>query len=156
MSKSPIEIDTSKCEIEEIDNDKLVKDFLENNHIQGYIKSKIKIGLFFNDELISLMIFDNNKLLRFCNKINTTILDSESLIFDYFIKKYQPKEINLTIDRSYTENFHNKLGFKLYEKTSPNCYYIKDFMRYKKLKTIENEQFLKIYDSGNLIYKFNI
>lgn len=45
--------------------------------------------------------------------------------------------------------------FKIQEKTEPNCYFIKDFIRYNKLE-IEDEKILRIYDSGNLIYKFNI
>jgi len=155
-----IEIDSTYCEIEEFVDIKLIKEFLDNNHIKGFIKSNIKIGLFNEKELISLMIFSKNKnkyeLLRFCDKLNTSVIDSEIKMFKYFINKYQPEEIVAVSDRSFKENFFDKLGFKIQEKTDPNFYFIKDFIRYKKLENVENERILKIYDSGNIIYKINI
>jgi len=155
-----IKIDSNFCEIKEVDDIKLIIEFLDKNHIKGFIESKIKIGLFNENELISLMIFSKNKnkyeLLRFCDKLNINVIDSEIKIFDYFISKHQPEEIIAVSDRSNQEEFFSKLGFKIQEKTEPNCYFIKDFVRYKKNEKIENERILNIYDSGNLIYKFNI
>lgn len=50
------------------------KIFLDENHIQGNCISKYRYGLYYNDELISIMTFgksrfkDEFELLRFCNK----------------------------------------------------------------------------------------
>ncbi len=48
-----------KCNIKEIEG-KVCSDFLNNNHIQGRDNRNKKIGLFYNDVLVSIMTF--NKL----------------------------------------------------------------------------------------------
>lgn len=132
-----------KCEIREINNTDLIKLFLNNNHIQGNVNSKIKIGLFYNNELVSLMTFgslrksmgqksneDSYELLRFCNKLNTNVVGGASRIFKYFINIYTPKEIISYADRSWSNgNLYGKLGFQLIHKTKPNYYYVIDGIR---------------------------
>ena len=135
-----------KCEIKEIDNNDLIRTFLEKNHIQGFIGSKIKIGLFYNEEIASLMTFGNLRkptnqkltvgsyeMLRFCNKLNTNIIGGASRLFKYFIDHYKPKEVISYADRSWSSgNLYKKLNFKLTHKTQPNYYYIID--RYRKYR----------------------
>ena len=129
-----------KCEIKEIEDNKLIREFLEKNHIQGFVGSKIKIGLFCNDELVSLMTFGNLRramgqkskegtyeMLRFCNKLNINVIGGASRLFKYFIKQYKPKEVISYADRSWsTGELYEKLGFKLSHKTKPDYYYILD------------------------------
>jgi hypothetical protein len=45
-----------KCIIKEISTE-LKNDFLNQFHIQGEDKSKIKLGLFYQDELVAVMTF---------------------------------------------------------------------------------------------------
>ena len=142
-----------QTDIKEITNNKLIKDFLNKNHLQGYMNSTIKIGLFYEKELVSLMIFkklkNNYKLLIFCNKLNTNIINSESKLFNYFIKTYTPKEVITYVDRSYSNGkLYEQLGFKLHSKTKPNCYYIINGT--KKYNKIPNCNSPRIYDSGNI------
>lgn len=176
-----------KCEIQEINDNKMVKDFLEINHIQGYVGSKIKIGLFYNSELVSLMTFGNPRkpmmgknrvgayeLLRFCNKLNLTVIGGASRLFNFFIKKYNPVNVISYADRSWSQGvMYEKLGFKLIHKTQPNYYYIignhrKYRYNFRKDKLIregfdsnktEHEIMLernifRIYDSGSLKYEY--
>jgi len=146
-----------KTEIKEITDNKLVKKFLNNNHLQGFVGSKIKIGLFYNNELVSLMTFgkgrvsmgkkqlcDNEyELLRFCNKLNTNVVGGASKMFKYFLKKYNPIEILSYADRSHSNgNLYNKIGFEFVSKTTPNYYYIIDGIKqyrfnYRKDKLIK-------------------
>jgi len=137
LNKTPNKIMSRKCEIKEIDN-KLIRDFLNNNHIQGYINSSVKIGLFYNDELVSLMTFGKKRkfmnsvskeneweLLRFCNKLNTNVVGGASKLFKYFIKNYKYNEIITYADRSHSKgDLYKKLGFQYIDKTKPNYYYI--------------------------------
>lgn len=51
-----IKIYARKCNIKEIDS-KTKNEFLNLNHIQGKDKSKIKLGLFHNKNLIAVMTF---------------------------------------------------------------------------------------------------
>lgn len=135
-----------KTEIKEIDNNTLVRDFLKVNHIQGFVGAKIKYGLFYNNELVSLMTFGSLRkslgqkgsegtyeLLRFCNKLNTSIIGGASKLFKHFIQDYNPLEVISYSDNSRSiGNMYDKLGFGLSHESSPNYYYIINEMRYHR------------------------
>jgi hypothetical protein len=81
IKKTQNKIYARKCFIKEISN-KDKKLFLEENHLQGSDSSSIKIGMFYNNELVSVMTFCKSRynknyeyeMSRFCNKINTNII----------------------------------------------------------------------------------
>ena len=133
-----------KTTIKEVIDNKLVREFLDKNHIQGFIGSKVKIGLFYNNELASLMTFGNRRvamgkkttndneyeLLRFCNKLNTNVIGGASKIFKYFIDYYNPSEITTYADRSISQGkLYEILGFESQGKTESNYYYVIDGIR---------------------------
>jgi len=139
LGLTKIKIGARKTTIKEISDNKLIRYFLDKNHLQGFVGSKVKLGLFFDDELVSLMTFgkrriamgkkstnDNEyELLRFCNKLNTNVIGGASKLFNYFINNYQPKEITTYADRSHSnDKLYNTLGFESQGKTQPNYYYI--------------------------------
>ena len=147
-----------KTEIKEVSY-KDSKEFLEQNHIQGNCMSKIRFGLYYQDELVSLMTFgklrkclgNKNKegsfeLLRFCNKINTNVVGGASKLFKYFIGNYCPKDVISYADRSWTMNngqtLYDKLGFDLDSISKPNYFYINNIkenrFKYRKDKLIED------------------
>jgi len=147
LNKSSIKIFARKTEIKEITDNKLVREFLDQNHIQGFVGSKLKIGLFYENELVSLMTFGNRRiamgkkstnegefeLLRFCNKLNTNVIGGASKLFKYFIKNYNPTEITTYADRSFSQGkLYKTLGFEYIGKTQPNYYYIIDNIRYHR------------------------
>ena len=129
-----------KCKIKEISNNEQIRNFLNNNHLQGFVGSKIKIGLFYEDELVSMMTFGllrkfmgqktiegSYEMLRFCNKLNTNVVGGASRLFKYFIENYSPKEVISYADRSWSQgHLYEKLKFKLEHKTPPNYYYVID------------------------------
>jgi len=167
LGKTSNEILSEKCEIKNFLDNSLIKEFLENNHLQGFIESKIKLGLFYNNELVSVMIFKRRKniyeILRFCNKLNTNIIGSENKLFKYFVETYKPKEITGYSDRSWCDDLYEKqLGFILVDKTKPNYHYIVDGVRKQKMikeNKTEHEIMLerkiyRIYDSGSLKFKY--
>ena len=185
LGKISNKIFARKCVIKEINN-KIVRDFLENNHLRGFVESQIKIGLFYENELVSLMTFvRSNKyesvyeMMIFCNKLNTTIIGGSNKIFKYFIDKYKPLEVISYDDRSWSQGeLYKKLRFTFVDKTPPNYYYIIDKTirkhRFEFSKNIlvkqgynsnlsEHEIMLdrkiyRIYDSGSLkfVWKNNI
>jgi hypothetical protein len=132
-----------KCNVREISDNEIVRDFLEENHIQGFIGSVIKLGLYKDDELISIMTFGNLRrslgntskvghyeLLRFCNKKNFTIIGGASKLLKYFINNYKPLEIISYSDMSRSDgNLYEKIGFKLVSETEPNYYWVVDGIR---------------------------
>jgi len=127
-----------KCVIKEIDA-KISKEFLNNNHIQGNVNSSIKLGLFNDNELVSLMTFgklrnvmgNKNKIdgeyemLRFCNKLNTIVIGGASKLYSYFKKTYKPISVTSFANKRYSNgNLYNNLGFKLEYETLPNYWYV--------------------------------
>lgn len=65
---------SDNCIIKELDEN-ICKDFINTYHIDNYIESDIKLGLFKNNELLCCMTFsnisDNNFILnRICYKNN--------------------------------------------------------------------------------------
>jgi len=178
-----------KCIIKEV-TFKDAKEFLEENHLQGYCVSKINYGLYYNDELLSLMTFSklrkslgfNNvngsyELLRFCNKLNTTVVGATSRLFKSFLNNYKPEIVISYADRFWTTIIngvvYEKIGFELVGKTTPNYFYVHNKIRrnrfnyrkdilikqgFDKNKTehdiMYNRGIYRIYNSGNLKYVY--
>ena len=147
-----------KCIIKEI-NSKIKNEFLNLNHIQGEDKSKIKLGLFYNEELVAVMTFGkprfNKKyeyeLIRYATKSRFHILGGAGKLLKYFERNYKPKSIITYADRSYSQgNMYRKIGFNLNKTTSPGYYWIKGneiLTRYQcqkhKLKDVLGNKFDK-------------
>ena len=112
-----------KCKVILINDTKIIKNFLNDNHIQGFVNYTLAIGLYYNDELVSLMTFDHyegrNKmsendwnLSRFCNKLDTNIVGGASKLLNYFIKEYSPNRIISYADRCWSDGgLYYTLGF---------------------------------------------
>jgi hypothetical protein len=171
-----------KCEIEEIIDNKIIRNFLNENHIQGYLNSKIKIGLYHDGELVSIMVFDQFEgrkkmkdgewnLARFCNQINTNVIGGSSKLLKYFIKKYTPYRIISYADRDWSlGSLYDTLGFdKIYD-TKPDYKYIINNKRVHKSRfrkslldtdltesqKMKKNDILKIWDCGKIKYEFFI
>jgi hypothetical protein len=141
-----IRIFARKCQIKEIDSNKS-REFLEDNHIQGNVNSKYKLGLFYNDELVSYMSFEktrksiekNNEnsyvLNRFCSKLNTQVIGGASKLLKYFIRIYNPKSIISFADKRYSNgNLYKQLGFIRIKDNMPSYFYFKnnELVRYHR------------------------
>jgi hypothetical protein len=131
-------------------NSRDTREFLDENHLQGYTSAPINIGLTYNDELVALMTFGRPRfsgeseyeLIRLAFKANTIILGGEEKLFRYFIQTYKPDSVlsycNLTKFRG---DSYYKVGFKTYGDciTSPNYMWVNEELklalpRYKCMK----------------------
>jgi len=161
LNLTPNKIYARKTEIKEVTDNKLVREFLNQNHIQGFVGSKVKLGLYYDNELVSLMTFGNLRiamgkkttkeneyeLLRFCNKLNTNIIGGASKLFKYFINNYAPNEITTYADRSFSQGkLYETLGFKFKGKTEPNYYYIIDGIKQHRFNFRKDKLVLSGYD----------
>jgi len=171
LGLTPNKIWARKCHIKELDN---VIEFLNDNHIQGSDKSIIKLGLFHDDILVSVMTFnkaegrkkmnDNEwNLSRFCNKLNHTIVGGASKLLHYFIDNYKPSKIISYADRDWSMgDIYFKMGFSLVSETKPDYKYVisgkrvhKSRFRKSNLNTnLTESQFMtnvpKVWDCGKI------
>jgi hypothetical protein len=128
-----------KCVVKEIKNTSILKEFLNNNHIQGYTHSPINLGLYFNDELISVMTFGKNRfkknsnefeMIRFCNKINYNVIGASSKLLSYFEKNLNQDNLDIISfsDRRFFDGkLYEILGFEFIKNTSPSYIYWKNY-----------------------------
>lgn len=127
-----------KCQVKELDR-KTAIEFCNNNHLQGYNGSNIRLGLFYKDELVSVMTFSKpsiakggkNKngvweLQRFCSKVNYIVVGGASKLLKYFERNYEWKEIFSYADRRWSSgNVYNKLNFEFVGYTKPSYWYLR-------------------------------
>jgi hypothetical protein len=135
-------IPARKCEIKEITK-KESSEFLTKNHLQGNSIDKVRFGLFYNDELISVMTFGKKRkslgnktsdiseyeLIRFCNKININVIGGFSKLLKNFIKQYKPSKIETFADirwsgLDFKKTVYYKNNFNFINQTPPNYWYI--------------------------------
>ena len=183
INKTPNKLYARNCTIKEVSREHS-RIFLNENHIQGNSISTNNIGLFYNDELVSLMTFGVRKitgkkqmeLIRFCNKINTNIIGGASKLFNFFVKTYKPEIIiSYQDNRLFNGNLYEKLGFKQIRVSEPSYYYVinkkrdyrynwrKDILvklGFDKNKTekeiMEELGYYRIYDCGTRVWEWNI
>lgn len=96
------------------------KAFLNVHHLQGYVSSEVRIGLYLNDNLISIMTFGkpryNKKykweLLRYCSTY--CVAGGAQKLFKYFLDQYHPASIVSYCDLAkFCGDIYNTLGFEL-------------------------------------------
>ena len=123
-----------KCEVKEVSSNESFE-FQNQNHIQGGVHSSVNLGLYFDNELVSLMTFAKPRfskkyeweLVRFCNKLGYHVPGGASKLLKHFERNYNPKSLVSYADRRWSKgNLYEKLGFKLNSISSPNYWYFND------------------------------
>ena len=166
-----------KCLIKEL-SDSEYREFVEANHIQGYVPAKYRVGLFYNDELVQICSFgksrfkkDEIELIRHCSKLNTQVIGGFSKLLSY----YNFDNLITYVDLRYG-NGNGYKNWELIEQTKPNYWYwirgseiLESRMRYQKHKLKDalenfdsnlsewenmiNNGYFRIWDCGNLKLK---
>ena len=145
-----------KCNVKEINKEEASK-FLNGIHIQGYINSKIKLGIFYKESLVSVMtlgkerialgnkniIDDNYEILRYAT--NEMVIGGFGKLLSYFIKNYKPNKIITYADRRWSNGDIYKLnGFNKISDGVPNYWYMKNHSqrihRFNFRKNVLNEK----------------
>lgn len=101
------------------------REFLNKNHLNGFIGANKHYGLFFKEELISVMSigrsrFNNieNEIIRYATKLNTIVVGGLSK----FIKNIKIDNLISYADRRYSIGNAYKNVFNTCETTEPNWY----------------------------------
>ena len=170
-----------KCTIKEVDNE-ASRIFQEKNHLQGAVNAKVNLGLYFNEELISLMTFGKCRfdkkheweMLRFCSKLGYHVVGGAGKLLKHFEKTYQPKSLVSYADRRWSQGkLYKALGFKLDHISAPNYWYWKTLQlesrqKYQKhflkeklkifdgakseVQNMRDNGYNRIFDCGNLVF----
>jgi hypothetical protein len=140
LNKIENKIYARKCVIKELTTIE-TKNFLDDNHIQGNVNSKVRLGLFHNEILVSLMSFSKGRIImggkdtewelnRFANILNTNVIGGASRLLNYFIKQYNPNKIVSYSDiRIFEGGMYEKLGFTKISQSKPNYWYVINDLR---------------------------
>jgi hypothetical protein len=156
LGKSQNRIFARKCTIKEISVIQTKNEFLEENHIQGKDQSKIKLGLYYGDVLVSLMTFGvprYNKnveweLIRFCNKLDHSIVGGASKLFAHFVETYQPKSIISYADRRISQgNVYEVLKFRHAHNSLPRYFYMnkKNYLKRYHRSNFTKDKIKRLY-----------
>jgi len=162
-----------KCKVAIINDVSIAREFLDNNHIQGSVSSVLKIGLYLNNSLVSIMTFDHfegrKRMLndgwninRFCNLRGTSVVGGFSKMLKFFISNYKFDRIITYADVSWSiGDVYVKCGFNKISESSPDYKYImkgvrvnKSRMRSSKEISEKSLKYLKIWDCGKIKYEF--
>lgn len=164
-----------KCELRDVSS-KEAREFLEINHLQGFIPSSYRVGLYYNNELIQLLCFGKNRfkrdeieLLRMCTKLDTQVVGGFSKLLKYQLYKEFISYVDLS---KFSANGYLKNGFEIISQSAPSYKYIKgervlNRLRAQKHKlpkllgddfdaskteseNMQDAGWWKIYDCGNL------
>lgn len=166
------------CKIVELTNREFNK-FINNNHLQGYISTKYRYGLTYDNNLVMAMGFNKHckydyEITRLASKIGVSVVGGASKIFQHHIRLTKPQTVLSFANARYSVGeVYKKLGFKLIGRTNPGYFYtIKtevfnrvSYQKHKLSKKLKyydpskteaenmfDNGFRRLWDAGN--YKF--
>lgn len=140
-------IGARECEIKKVPKNETIA-FMRTNHLQGFVSGSEYMGLYYKNELVSMMVFgkkrvalgnkksDKNtyELYRFCNKIGWQITGGASRLFKHFLEEHPGCNVE-----SFSSNdislgdLYKKLGFKKTSDRKSSYWYIdKQMNRYHR------------------------
>ena len=108
---------------------KEAQQFCNDNHLQGHATFSIGFGLMLRGELVSLMTFSKSRydknfdweLIRFVNKLGTTVVGGASRLLKHFRKLHPTDSIISYAATSWSSgNLYKQLGFEYAGRTEPN------------------------------------
>lgn len=184
-----------KCTIAKVSSED-ARVFLETNHRQGYANSPINLGLYCDSELAALMTFGKMRstigidksdlsecweLVRFCSKLNTSVVGGASKLFKHFVQEYQPTAVRSFSDRAHTKGIlYTSLGFTQIRQSGANYVWVntsndrayhrvntqkKNLKRFLKDENIDLDQsekqimeshgYVRVYDSGTITWEWH-
>lgn len=174
-----------KTECRRIEDAKVVRAFLDKNHIQGDLRTiGAAYGLYRGDTLVSVATFGKARYsqhewecLRFCSKLGHNIMGGFSKMFKAFVTDADPKSVITYSDLRFgTGKVYEKAGFEHSHDSTPNYFYIVDGnlesrVKYQKHKlegnlenfdpeltereNMANHRYHRIWDCGNRVYVWN-
>lgn len=145
-----------KCVIKNLSTQEYI-DFCNTNHLQNAANASVKLGLFYEDELVEVMSFSQPRftkkyqweIIRECSKNQYAVIGGKEKLFNHFLKTYDPSSIISYCDQRWFDGgSYLRLGFKLDHISKPSYFYYKKgdvLQRYQCQKHMLSS-FLERYD----------
>ena len=176
IANTKTKIFARKCVVAEIPS-KTANAFCQENHIMGRGRSNIRLGLFFENNLVSVMTFSSNnisrklsngvELNRFCSKVGYSVVGGAGKLLAYFQKNFNPDKIISYADNRWSlGNLYQSLNFTKVSEGVPNYWYftknsltrihrfslrknLSDDQTLSEVENRKNQGFLRIWDCGS-------
>lgn len=127
-----IKVRASKTELKKITANE-ARNFLNENHMSGFVASKHIYGLYLEDELIHVEVFGKPRFnknfqwesIRGCSKIGYMIYGGYEKVLKHFIRETNAKSIVSYVDFNiFNGQLHDNAGFKFIGYTGPDRWYM--------------------------------
>lgn len=109
------------------------KEFIDEYHLQGYTSATYNIGLYYKNELVSIMTFAKPRfnhyydfeIIRLCTKNGVTVVGGAEKMFKRFVANFKHTYILTYADiTKFTGNIYPKIGFKMERISDPNYMWV--------------------------------
>lgn len=139
---------------------KEASEFLIENHLQGSVQSSINVGLYKDDELLSLMCFNRPRkgiggsaydfeMSRYCVKKDVLVVGGANKLMKFFENDHKDVSVVTYADLRWSVgDVYPKLGFNEVNRTKPNYSYVVGKKREFRFKYRKRELIKEGFD-GN-------
>lgn len=147
-------IHARSCEVRPLQS-KEANVFLNENHLQGEDNAKIRLGLFYKDELVQVMTFSSpryNKhyeyeMIRNSSKKYHIVVGGSSKLLSHFKTTHDPQSIITYADLRYSDGkIYKTLGF-IYSHISPPSYFYTNGNRIVSRIQAQKHKLSNIFDN---------
>jgi len=142
--------------------------FQKEHHLQAELPGKYRYGLFFQGELVAVIIFSGGRsmrhsenyrsfeCLRFCSKQRLIVIGGFSKLLKTFILDFKPNDIMTYVDADWSDGSKfEKLGFIRIKVTDPQVFLVNK--ENNERKVIQNSEgqyndssYYKVANSGSI------
>lgn len=135
LGKTSNKIYAKNCAVKLIETEQ-AKKFMDQNHLDGYSACSVKIGLYYQEKLVSVMTFaskrfskksssDQYEMIRYSSLDEHLVVGGASKLFKYFVKNFDPSEVVTFSDNTWGfTDFYEKIGFLRESFGKPSYFYI--------------------------------
>lgn len=145
-----------KCSVQEVSQAES-RSFLDENHLQGNVNGSVRLGLYFNGVLVSIMTFGKSRfsgkyqweMLRFCCRLGYHVPGAAGRLLRHFETEFRPASLVSYADLRWSSgNLYRALGFDFVGNSPPGYFYVKGDRRYSRVAFQKHrlEKILRVFD----------
>ncbi|TCK82812.1 hypothetical protein [Albibacterium bauzanense] len=143
--------------------------FQKEHHLQVELPGKYRYGLFFQGELVAIMVFSGGRLmrhsenyrsfecLRFCSKQQLVVIGGFSKLLKAFVHDFKPNDVMTYVDADWSDGSKfEKLGFIKIMVTDPQVFFVNKENNERLLipkfedHSLSNTSFYRVANSGSI------